>query len=1008
MEITTPYTINHLKGLLRLGNYQAVAEQYLQLNLDDFDTSDQIELWMLALECRVFDVGSEEHATLCRQLEEAELSLAQRCLLQADQASNICTQSRYIEAQELIDKTRQMLPEPGWVRDMIRSRLFYTESTILDRAGKPVEGHEALLEVLRISEQYFDKMPRDTVRALLSLGGSSINVGKLDEAEAYFAAVKAKTAESGLQDITLSINANFFHSRLLNSLNQDYKAIELLQEAEDMLRSAARKYDKLEGLLYLLFAVSLAKIEDHYEALYYGRRSFQIQEQNPTEHYRSVCEQLTVIHLALGNDEKARNYAQKIIDFYVERNGEKPNPHLAMAYSIIGLSHREKPEVGSEWQLKALEVLHRLGMKHEDGIIFFYFPYQRLVLINSGEEKLKHAKEFVRIAEEGYTHLPATVAEAYLLLGESYLELGKQEEAYAAEAKSMEITAKSVSKDGNQDYAQNLIFYQCLTIQCKALLEKYRKSNDKASLDLATKTQYLAAERVHMIRSNFKDEKSKSFFNDSKVMQGQAVAIEILLEGNRLTGENPANDILQIISLNKSSNLYSQISESSAREKLADEPKIRKLEELNKEVVALKNSYAIEGHSEARYAAYFEKRNERQHLLQEIETAFPEYGALKYQMDTLDLPELQKILGEDQIVLNYFMVEQVLYTVVVKQDETEVVRIELPKDFRQLVQDFSNAINWLNETDVLSISRRLYELLINPVADLLFDIFDEGLVKPLVIIPHDCLFNVPFESLRNEEEELLLQQFDISYHYSTSIWLRQKQQARKDSSKQPRFLGIAPVYLAEAAERKNVTDNAANLPDENDRALITAAEQEEWASLPFSESEVLAIAESFDSKGGESQNLLHESANKSAVLAGLPDADYIHFAAHFHQHPVARLSGLILSGADKLYLQEAKNLHLKARLVVLSACESAVGELESSEGMLAITREFLSSGASNVISTLFKVQDKIACELMISFYQNVLSGQSISASLANAKRSLLSENPAVPTKLWSAFVLTGE
>ena len=74
---------------------------------------------------------------------------------------------------------------------------------------------------------------------------------------------------------------------------------------------------------------------------------------------------------------------------------------------------------------------------------------------------------------------------------------------------------------------------------------------------------------------------------------------------------------------------------------------------------------------------------------------------------------------------------------------------------------------------------------------------------------------------------------------------------------------------------------------------------------------------------------------------------------------------------------------------------------------MAINRGLFYSGAQNIISTLFVVNDVYANELMQHFYKNYLEGQSISMALGNAKRTFLSEHENLPVKFWAAFVLMG-
>jgi CHAT domain-containing protein len=130
-------------------------------------------------------------------------------------------------------------------------------------------------------------------------------------------------------------------------------------------------------------------------------------------------------------------------------------------------------------------------------------------------------------------------------------------------------------------------------------------------------------------------------------------------------------------------------------------------------------------------------------------------------------------------------------------------------------------------------------------------------------------------------------------------------------------------------------------------------------------------------------------------------------------------SGLVLSLINQngkprdgyLLLKDIYQLKLSADLVVLSACQSALGKDLESEGMIGPTRAFLYAGSSRIISSLWKVNDEATAELMKHFYRRLHKGESPGLSLRGAQ-SDLATNPKNPEwKLpyyWAAFVLQGE
>jgi CHAT domain-containing protein len=115
------------------------------------------------------------------------------------------------------------------------------------------------------------------------------------------------------------------------------------------------------------------------------------------------------------------------------------------------------------------------------------------------------------------------------------------------------------------------------------------------------------------------------------------------------------------------------------------------------------------------------------------------------------------------------------------------------------------------------------------------------------------------------------------------------------------------------------------------------------------------------------------------------------------------------SGTDgMLDSTEVLTLPVRANVVVLSACETAVGRLEGQEGIATLSRAFMLAGARTVVSTLWTIDDTFSRYLMSQFYAGIANGQTTSAALRNAKLDLLKTfgPQAVPYR-WAAYILEG-
>jgi CHAT domain-containing protein len=160
------------------------------------------------------------------------------------------------------------------------------------------------------------------------------------------------------------------------------------------------------------------------------------------------------------------------------------------------------------------------------------------------------------------------------------------------------------------------------------------------------------------------------------------------------------------------------------------------------------------------------------------------------------------------------------------------------------------------------------------------------------------------------------------------------------------------------------------------------------------------------------------ASRATAASASLRDYRFVHFATHGmldSLHP--ELSGLVLSLVDAegrpqngyLDLQDVYNLDLPAELVVLSACETALGRAVSGEGLVGLTRGFMYAGAQRVVASLWRVDDVATAELMGRFYRAMLRGGRRPAdALRQAKVDMWKQGEWRSPYYWAAFEMQGE
>ncbi|CAH3152583.1 unnamed protein product, partial [Porites lobata] len=182
-----------------------------------------------------------------------------------------------------------------------------------------------------------------------------------------------------------------------------------------------------------------------------------------------------------------------------------------------------------------------------------------------------------------------------------------------------------------------------------------------------------------------------------------------------------------------------------------------------------------------------------------------------------------------------------------------------------------------------------------------------------------------------------------------------------------------------------------------------------FPQLPGAEEEVKMIGKILNI-----EPLTGKKATKDQVLSRFNSVSLVHIAAHGCPETGEIILSPNLAISDKpeekdflLTMAEVLGAQLRAKLVVLSRCYSARGEINA-EGVVGITRAFLGAGARSVIASLWEISDEATQEFMRHFYEHLLAGKSASKSLHHAMKSLRKSEKFNAVEDWAPFVLIGD
>ncbi len=298
-------------------------------------------------------------------------------------------------------------------------------------------------------------------------------------------------------------------------------------------------------------------------------------------------------------------------------------------------------------------------------------------------------------------------------------------------------------------------------------------------------------------------------------------------------------------------------------------------------------------------------------------------------------------------------------------------------------------------------SNALYKKIVEPI---LKDIPPE---QKIIFSPCTELITIPLEFLVTSysadespysynNKKFLLSDYDISYSPSASAFLQQQKNNLKNNSK-VLLVGDPSINTGsmEFAERRGLLEEPPGIP--RNLALLP---------LKYSGEEVRSIGEIINA----STILLNKNATETNFKENAGLSSIIHLSTHsflYKKQPLIFFSNIYDAENDGfLEAGEIVRLKLNSDLVVLSSCNSGLGSVDKSEGILGLTKAFFEAGSKSVVVSLWDVNDRYTSKLMTLFYEKLSMGYDKSRALRLAKTEFIQKYSPNPY-YWGAFVLSG-
>ena len=371
-------------------------------------------------------------------------------------------------------------------------------------------------------------------------------------------------------------------------------------------------------------------------------------------------------------------------------------------------------------------------------------------------------------------------------------------------------------------------------------------------------------------------------------------------------------------------------------------------------------------------------QQEHEEVLERIKRLNPELASL-VSINPLKAHEIQELLDPNMALLEYFLGEKTQLVFVVTREKVLAVPLDLSPEvlFHKIQRFRKEAVEGIspNRSGSEAYGRTLsalYETLLCPVEKEIANL------EHLVIVPHGILHYLPFQALcttRNGKLSYLVESYAVSYLPSASV--------------------------LKYARTKN---------KENRNSILAAGNPTtELDPLPAAEKEAREVSELFEDK----LVLTGQRATETVVKSQSPKYDVVLLSTHGEMINDDPLQSNIrfapsTNNDGRLTVDEIFDMNIKANLVTLSACETALargegGGFPQGDDLVGLSRAFIHAGAPSTVASLWKVSDETTVRLMQAFHRN-LQTMSKAEALRQAQLELMHSN--IPYSVQRGMVVT--
>lgn len=688
-------------------------------------------------------------------------------------------------------------------------------------------------------------------------------------------------------------------------------------------------------------------------------------------------------------------YLQKIQALLLENSIDKARENLEIVFDILSRSSKSE----EYWGLVYSTIAYLMEMEgdFEQAISYyqkaFNYSSKKLNYLDSYKAlnnmgnlyniELKQAQKALNCYQESieYLHLLGDhigLATVYNNMGNLYLKQSNYKDAIESfhngfKALSSDFSDTLWFKNPTSEHLRSVgheqITFSLNYNKAETFLKYYLDEGNQDYLEVALETFKLADLSINLMRWNQRHDESKLYWREeSKEMYELAIETCFQLQDTE--------SALYFFEKSRAVLLNDKLSELGANQYLSKED-AKKEQELKLEMVSLQRKLSGASHTSTINKNVANKRfqiqEEYEAFIRSLEAKYPDYYQYKYDTTVVSSKDMMdQVLEPDQAYLGYFVGKEYVYALTIENDSAKLHKMPLeqfPARAKELLSLTSDQ-GKLNQDypRYLELAHGFYKSFFQPL----------GIKNKRILISPDDYF-ISLELLIKDIENpgsFLLNDHAFSYTYSAGILLKNK---KRNSRQTASLLGIAPVdyqpYL-------------------------------QMTPLMGSDRSLNRLKENFSS----SQLYIGGQATKKQFLNQLSQNDIV----QLYSHATADDNGTepTLYFADSLMLlSELKMLgNLDTQLIILSACNTAVGKNVPGEGVFSLARGFAAAGIPSSITSLWAIDNHATFRLSEKFYEILAQNKPTDIALQEAKLLFLQENPGryqLPY-FWADKVLVGK